>query len=339
MKKFIAFLTLTTLLLSACNDATVKTESAVNSEVSDPLPSWNEGPTKTAIINFVNDVSNKGGTKYVKPEERIATFDQDGTLWCEQPVPQLEFAAYQVKQMAVDHPEWKDTQPFKSVLEGDKNYLVNDLLHNHGQELMKLIMVTHAGMTLTEFNADVTAFMNASAHPKYGKKYTETIYQPMLELLQYLRKNEFKTYICSGGGNSLMRVFAEDVYGIVPENVIGTFAMNTFEQVDGKWQIVKGTKNFFMNDKDTKPATIDQRIGRIPIFVGGNVRSGGDIGQLTYSQTNTLPNFQLIVNHDDDVREFAYAEKDNASLNAAQEGGWHVVSMKNDWKKIFPFDN
>ncbi len=241
--------------------------------------------------------------------------------------------------MAVDHPEWKDTQPFKSVLEGDKDYLVNDLLNNHGKELMKLIAVTHAGMTLTEFNADVTAFLNASVHPKYGKKYTETTYQPMLELLHYLRKNEFKTYICSGGGNSLMRVFAEDVYGIVPENVIGTFAMNTFEQVDGKWQIVKGTKNIFMNDKDTKPATIDQRIGRIPIFVGGNVRSGGDIGQLTYSQTNTLPNFQLIVNHDDDVREFAYAEKDNKSLNAAQEGGWHVVSMKNDWKKIFPFDN
>ncbi len=205
--------------------------------------------------------------------------------------------------MAVDHPEWKDTQPFKSVLEGDKKYLVNDLLNNHGQELMKLITVTHAGMTLKEFNADVNAFLNASSHPKYGKKYTETIYQPMLELLQYLRDNNFKTYICSGGGNSFMRVFAEDVYGIVPENVIGTFAMNTFEQVDGKWQIVKGTKNIFMNDKDTKPATIEQRIGRIPIFVGGNVRSGGDIGQLTYSQTNTLPNFQLLVNHDDDVRE------------------------------------
>ena len=241
--------------------------------------------------------------------------------------------------MAVDHPEWNDTQPFKSVLEDDNEYLVNDLLNNHGKELMKLITVTHAGMTLKEFNADVKAFLNASSHPKYGKKYTETIYQPMLELLQYLRENEFKTYICSGGGNSFMRVFADDVYGIVPENVIGTFAMNTFEQVDGEWQIVKGTKNIFMNDKDTKPATIEQRIGRIPIFVGGNVRSGGDIGQLTYSQTNTLPNFQLLVNHDDDVREFAYAEKDNASLNAAKEGAWHVVSMKNDWMKIFPFDN
>ena len=310
-----------------------------NAQVTDPLPSWIDGKTKQSIIEFVEKVTTSGSPDFVPPEERIATFDQDGTLWCEQPVAQLEFAAYQVKQMAVDHPDWKDTQPFKSVLEDDNEYLVNDLLHNHGKELMKLIAVTHAGMTLKEFNADVTAFLNTSSHPKYGKKYTETIYQPMLELLQYLRKNEFKTYICSGGGNDLMRVFAEDVYGIVPENVIGTFAMNTFEKVNGEWEIVKGTKNFFMNDKDTKPAAIEQRIGRIPIFVGGNVRSGGDIGQLTYSQTNTLPNFQLLINHDDDVREFAYAEKDNASLNAAEEGGWHVVSMKNDWLKIFPFEN
>ena len=305
---------------------------------ADQLPSWNDGPTKAAIIQFVQDVTKESGPKFVPPEQRIATFDNDGTLWCEQPVPQFEFAAYQVKKMAVDHPEWNDTQPFKSVLEDDKEYLVNDLLNNHGKEIMKLIAVTHAGMTLKEFNADVKAFLNASSHPKYGKKYTETIYQPMLELLQYLRKNEFKTYICSGGGNSFMRVFAEDVYGIVPENVIGTFAMNTFEQVDGEWEIVKGSENIFMNDKATKPAAIEQRIGRIPIFVGGNVRSGGDIGQLTYSQTNTLPNFQLLVNHDDDIREFAYAEKDNKSLNAAKEGAWHVVSMKNDWKKIFPFD-
>ncbi len=305
---------------------------------ADPLPSWNDRPTKAAIIQFVQDVTKESGPKFVPPEQRIATFDNDGTLWVEQPVPQLEFVAYQIKKMAVNHPEWNQKQPFKSVLEGDKEYLVNDLLNNHGKELMKLIAVTHAGMTLKEFNADVNAFLNVSSHPKFGKKYTETIYQPMLELLQYLRDNNFKTYICSGGGNSFMRVFADDVYGIVPENVIGTFAMNTFEQVDGEWVIVKGKENIFMNDKATKPATIEQRIGRIPIFVGGNVRSGGDIGQLTYSQTNTLPNFQLLVNHDDDVREFAYAEKDNKSLNAAQEGNWHVVSMKNDWMKIFPFD-
>ena len=305
---------------------------------ADQLPSWNDGPTKAAIIQFVQDVTNSGGPKFVPPEQRIATFDNDGTLWVEQPVPQLEFAVYQIKKMAVNHPEWNETQPFKSVLEDDNEYLVNDLLNNHGKELMKIIAVTNAGMTLREFNADVKAFLDASSHAKFGKKYTETIYQPMLELLQYLRENNFKTYICSGGGNSFMRVFADDVYGIVPENVIGTFAMNTFEQVDGEWEIVKGKENMFMNDKNTKPAAIEQRIGRIPIFVGGNVRSGGDIGQLTYSSTNTLPNFQLLVHHDDEVREYAYDEKDNASLNAAKEGAWSVVSMKNDWNKIFPFD-
>ncbi len=161
-------------------------------QVTDPLPSWNDGKTKQSIIEFVERVTTSGSPDFVPPEERIATFDQDGTLWCEQPVAQLEFAAYQVKQMAVDHPEWKDTQPFKSVLEDDNEYLVNDLLHNHGKELMKLIAVTHAGMTLKEFNADVTAFLNASSHPKYGKKYTETIYQPMLELLQYYAKMNLK---------------------------------------------------------------------------------------------------------------------------------------------------
>ena len=159
----------------------------------------------------------------------------------------------------------------------------------------------------------------------------------MLELLQYLRTNGFKTFICSGGGIDFMRVFAEDTYGIVPENVIGSFAMNKFEQVDGKWKIIKAKKNLFINDGLTKPVGIDRQIGRIPIFVAGNVRSGGDIGQLTYSHTNTLPNFQLLINHDDETREFAYAEKDDASLNAAKKYGWHVVSMKDDWKQIFAF--
>ena len=204
---------------------------------------------------------------------------------------------------------------------------------------MKLFAVTHTGMPLAEFDMEAKEFFNGSRHPKFNKMYTETIYQPMLELLQYLREHDFKTYICSGGGNDFMRVIAEDTYGIVPENVIGSFAMNTFQQVDGSWKIVKDDKSLFINDKETKPAAIEQRIGRIPIFVAGNVRSGGDIGQLTYSETNSLPNFQLLINHDDDVREFAYAEKDNASLNAAEEGGWHVVSMKNDWLKIFPFEN
>lgn len=302
------------------------------------LPSWKDGATKNAIIDFVNEVIKENSSNYVQPKERIATFDQDGTLWCEQPVAQLEFVSYQINKMAKMHPEWKDKQPYKAILEGDKNYLVNDYINNHGRELMKLVVTTHAGMPLNDFNSNVKEFMNSSLHPTYNKKYSETIYQPMLELLEYLRDNEFTTYICSGGGNDFMRVFAEDVYGIVPENVVGSFAMNSFEQVDGSWNIVKQSNNLFMNDGVTKPAAIAHRIGRIPIFAAGNVRSGGDIGHLTYSKTNQLPNFQLLINHDDETREFAYSEKDNASITAANEGEWNVVSMKNDWLTIFPFE-
>ena len=310
---------------------------AMAAQTLDPLPSWSDGPTKSAIIQFVDDVTNEGGPKYVHPEERIATFDNDGTLWCEQPVAQLEFVVYRIKQLATKHPEWKDRQPYKAVLEGDKSFLVDDVANNHGKTVMELIVATHTGMPIEDFNRSVKEFLDTSLHPKYDQKDTETIYQPMLELLRYLRANGFKTYICSGGGLDFMRVFAEDTYGVVPENVIGSFAMNTFEQVDGKWTIIKDKQNLFVNDGFTKPAGIDQKIGRIPIFVAGNVRSGGDIGQLTYSHTNALPNFQMLINHDDDVREFAYAENDNASLNAAQKGGWQVVSMKKDWKRIFPF--
>jgi phosphoserine phosphatase len=339
MKKIAILISTVLIVLVGCNQPNLKTETTDSVISLNQLPSWKDGPTKSAIIQFVNEVIQEGGLNYVQPEKRIATFDQDGTLWCEQPVAQLEFVVYQIKKMADEHPEWENRLPYKAILEGDKNYLINDYVNNHGAGLMKLVVATHTGMSIENFNMEVKEFFNASRHPKFNKKYTETIYLPMLELLQYLRANDFKTYICSGGGNDFMRVIAEDTYGIVPENVIGSFAMNTFKQVDGSWKIVKDDKNLFMNDKETKPAAIEQRIGRIPIFVAGNVRSGGDIGQLTYSKANPLPNFQLLINHDDDKREFAYAEKDNASLNAAKEGDWHVVSMKNDWLKIFPFDN
>jgi phosphoserine phosphatase len=335
MKRLAILFCISMIGLTSCNQ---KTETADNLVSLDPLPGWKDGLTKSAIIQFVDDVTTNGSSNYVKPEERIATFDNDGTLWCEQPVAQLEFVSYQIKEMTISHPEWKEEQPYKSILEGDQNYLINDYINNHGKELMKLFVTTHSGMTLDEFNSDVQEFMSSSMHPTYNKKYTETVYQPMIELLEYIQNNDFKTYICSGGGNDFMRVFAEETYGIVPENVIGSFAMNSFEQVNGSWSIVKGTDNFFMNDGLTKPAAIEQRIGRIPIFVAGNIRSGGDIGQLTYSKTNKLPNFQLLVNHDDDIREFAYSEKDNASLKAAEAGQWKVVSMKNDWLTIFSFE-
>jgi phosphoserine phosphatase len=304
----------------------------------DPLPSWNDGDVKLAITQFVTSVTTKGSPDFVEPEQRIATFDNDGTLWAEQPVVQLEYAAYQIKKMSPQHPEWKTENPYKAILEGDTEYLVNDYMNNHGKEMFKLILATHAGMSIQDFNKSVLEFLHTAQHPKFNQSYNKTAYQPMLELLAYLRQNDFKTYLSSGGGVSFMRVIANDTYGIVPENVIGSFAINSFEQIDDEWKIIKGSMNMFMHDGMTKPVGIDLRIGRIPIFVGGNVRSGGDIGQLTYSQTNELPNFQLLINHDDEVREFAYAEKDNASLDAAKSGGWHMVSMKQDWRRIFLFE-
>jgi hypothetical protein len=306
-------------------------------ESADPLPSWTDGEVKLAITRFVTNVTTEGSPDFVPSAQRIATFDNDGTLWSEQPVVQLEYVAYQIKKMASQHPEWKNQAPYKAILEGDKDYLVNDYLNNHGKGLHELVVATHSGMTAQEFDKTVLEFFNTAQHPKFNLGYRKTAYLPMLELLAYLRNNDFKTYLSSGGGIDFMRVIAMKTYGIIPENVIGSSAIDSFEQVNGEWKIVKGSKNIFMHDGATKPVGIYLHIGRVPIFVAGNVRSGGDIGQLTYSQTSELPNFQLLINHDDEAREFAYAEKDNASLNAAKSGKWHVVSMKKDWLRIFPF--
>ena len=255
---------------------TVVFTAVAAAQSTDPLPSWSDGETKMAITRFVTNVTTEGSPDFVPSAQRIATFDNDGTLWAEQPVVQLEYVAYQIKKMSGQHPEWKSQDPFKAVLEGDKDYLINDYLNNHGKGLHELVLATHAGMTAQEFDEMVLEFFNTSQHPKFKKTYNQTAYQPMLELLAYLRNNGFKTYLSSGGGIDFMRVIAMDTYGIVPENVIGSFATNSFEQVDGEWKIVKGTKNIFMHDGVTKPVGINLHIGRIPIFVAGNVRSGGD---------------------------------------------------------------
>jgi len=326
------FLILTITLAIGCNDA--KTPDA--GPEPDPLPSWTEGPTRSAIVEFVRNVTTEGDPNYVPPEERIATFDNDGTLWCEQPVVQFAYIIYRIQQLAPQHPEWNGTQPFEAALKNDLDFLLNDYMSG-GQALPQLFLVTHADMSLSDFNQAVSEFFAEATHPKYGVPYTQTIYQPMLELLQYLRANGFKTYICSGGGIDFMRVMAEDTYGVVPENVIGSNGRNIFKQIEGKWQLMKKADSIFKNDKEGKPEGIDLHIGRTPIFAAGNVRSGGDIAMLTYCQTNTLPSFQLMINHDDHEREFAYSEKDNASLNAAKENRWFVVNMKSDWKQIFSF--
>jgi phosphoglycolate phosphatase-like HAD superfamily hydrolase len=302
----------------------------------DPLPSWNEGPSKQAIVAFVKKVTTEGSPDFVKPAERIATFDNDGTLWAEQPVYfQLIFAVDRVKAMAPQHPEWKDTEPFKSAIAGD----MKGLMATGKEGLMKIVAVSHANMTADEFAQSVRDWLATAKHPKTQMAYNKMIYQPMLELLDYLRANGFKTYIVSGGGIDFMRVFAEEAYGIPPEQVIGSSIGAKYEVRDGVPTIVKVPEDFFMDDKEGKPVAIYQHIGRRPIFAGGN--SDGDYQMLEYTTAGKGARFGLIVHHTEADREWAYDRDSHIGklakgLDDAKAKGWTVVDMKNDWKTIFP---
>ncbi len=299
----------------------------------DPLPSWKEGKTKQAILKFVADVTTKGGPKYVPPDDRIATFDNDGTLWCEHPVVQLAFVIDRLKQLIDQKPELRDKPAVAAALKGDVAYFEREGEH----AIAELVYLTHAGMTLDEFHELAVKFFRTAKHPKYGVLLKEATYQPMRELLAFLRDNGFKTYICSGGGIEFLRVVSQEIYGIPPKQVIGTAGVLEYQERDGKVVLVKVPKLLSFNDKQGKPAGIALHTGRVPILAAGNVRTGGDIAMLRYSQGGKHPSLQLLVNHDDAIREFAYAEKDNGSLTAAREHGWAVVSMKDDWNVIFSF--
>lgn len=303
----------------------------------DPLPSWNEGASKNAIISFVQSVSDQASPDFVKPSQRIATFDNDGTLWSEQPAYfQLFFAMDRVKEMADQHPEWKTQQPFQAVLEGD----MATLAESGEKGLIELVMATHSGMTTDEFSAMVKNWLKTAQHPTLHRPYTALVYQPMLELLDYLRANEFKTFIVSGGGIEFMRPWTEEVYGIPPEQVVGSSIVTTFEMRDGKPVLVRQPHMNFIDDKAGKPVGINQHIGRRPIFAFGN--SDGDLQMLQWS---TLAGeglrFAGIVHHTDAEREFAY-DKDShigrldVALQEAQARGWTVVDMKTDWSVIYP---
>ncbi len=302
----------------------------------DPLPSWNEGATKKAIVDFVAAVSTSGSTDYVSPENRIATFDNDGTLWPEQPMyTQLAFALDRVKAMAPLRPEWKDKQPFKAVIEGDLKALAD--AGEHG--LLELVMATHTGMTTDEFAKIVTDWLATAKHPKFKKPYTELVYQPMLELLAYLRANEFKTYIVSGGGIEFMRPWSKAVYGIPPEQVIGSSIKTKFEMRDGRPRLFRLPEINFIDDKAGKPVGINQYIGRQPIAAFGN--SDGDLQMLQWTTLGGGRRFGLIVHHTDAEREYAYDRKSpfgklDKALDAAESDQWTVVDMKRDWKVIFP---
>jgi hypothetical protein len=303
---------------------------------ADRLPSWNDGPAKQSIITFVEKVTKAGSPDFVPVPERIATFDNDGTLWCEKPLPvQLYFVLDRVKALAPQHPEWQTTEPFASILKGD----LNAALAGGERALVKLVMVTHTGNTTVEFEKIVKGWIATAKHPKTGKLYTEMVYQPMLEVLSYLRANGFKTFIVSGGGIEFMRPWAEKTYGIPPEQVVGSSVKTKFELRDGQPVLVRLPEVNFNDDKGGKPVGINQHIGRRPIAAFGN--SDGDLQMLQYTGAGSGARFCLYVHHDDAAREYAYDRKDHLAkldqgLDEAAAKGWTVVSMKNDWKTVHP---
>ena len=307
-------------------------------QAADPLPSWNEGTAKQAIKLFIKDVSTEGGPKFVSPAERIAVFDNDGTLWAEQPMyVQLLFALERVKTLAPQHPEWKDKEPFASLLKGD----MKEALAGGEHAILEIIMATHAGNTTEEFSQTVKDWLATARHPKTGRPYTDMVYQPMLELLEYLRINGFKTYIVSGGGIEFMRPWSERVYGIPPEQVIGSSIVTKFEFRDGIPVLVRLPELNFFDDKEGKPVAINQHIGRRPIAAFGN--SDGDLQMLQWTTAGAGARFALYVHHTDGEREWAYDRKSSIGrldkgLDEARQKGWTVVDMKQDWKVIFPLE-
>jgi hypothetical protein len=306
---------------------------------SDPLPSWNDGKAKQSIIEFVTKVTTLGSPDFVTVPERIAVFDNDGTLWAEQPMYfQLIFALDRVKVLAPRHPEWKDKEPFASLLKGD----LKAALAGGERAIAQIVMATHAGMTTEEFEQIVKDWIATAKHPKFKKPYTECVYQPMLELLAYLRANGFKTFIVSGGGIEFMRPWTEKVYGIPPEQVVGSSIKTKFEMLDGKPVLVRLPGINFVDDKSGKPVGINSHIGRQPIASFGN--SDGDQQMLEWTQAGNGARLMMLVHHDDAEREFAYGAKSHigtfsdALMAEAKQKGWTVISMKNDWKRIFTFE-
>ena len=304
----------------------------------DSLPSWNQGAAKQSIVEFVAKVTKKGSPDFVPVAERIAVFDNDGTLWAEQPMYfQAFFIFDRIKALAPQHPEWKTKEPFASVLKGD----VKAALAGGEHALLEMAMATHAGMTTTEFEKIVSDWITAAKHPKTGRLYTEMVYQPMLELLAYLRANGFKTFIVSGGGIEFMRPWAERVYRIPPEQVIGSSIKTKFEMRDGRPVLVRLPELNFIDDKDGKPVGIQQHIGRRPIAAFGN--SDGDLQMLQWIAAGSGPRFCLYVHHTDAEREWAYDRNSSIGrldkgLDEAKARGWTIVSMKDDWKRVFAFE-
>lgn len=315
----------------------IEAQNSENITHSDPLPSWNTGASKKAIIEFVTKTTKEGTTDFVPEADRIATFDNDGTLWSEQPIYfQVAFAIDQVKAMAPQHPEWKTQQPFKALLEDD----MKTALAGGAEGLLPVLAVTHTGMTTEAFEQTVKDWMATATHPITKKHYNTMIYQPMVELLQYLRANGYKTFIVSGGGIDFMRPWIEQAYGIPPYQVVGSSGKMKYEMVDGKPVIMKLAELNFNNDDDGKPIGIHEYIGKRPVFAAGN--SDGDYEMLEWTTSATgYPRFGMFVHHTDAEREYAYDRgshigKLEKGLDDAAKNNWTIVDMKNDWAKIYP---
>jgi phosphoserine phosphatase len=326
------------LFVASCQNKKVeKATKEIKQEIRhDHLPSWNKGAAKMAIIQFVKDVTTKGGMYYVEPKDRIAVFDNDGTLWVESPMyTQILFAFDRIKELAPSHPEWKTTQPFKALLEGDmKTFGAMGM-----KGVLEVMMATHTGMTAEEFKQEALDWLASTKQKKFNRLYTECVYQPQIELLEYLRAHDFKTFICSGGGIQFMRPWTEKVYGIPPYQVVGSSVISDFKIQKGKPVIIRMPKIDFINDKAGKPVGIYEHIGKRPIFAFGN--SDSDMQMIEYTMAGDGPRICLFVHHTDAEREYAYDRKSHVgtldkALDQAKAKGWYIVDMKKDWNRIFP---
>ena len=309
-----------------------------SARAADPLSSWNDTAGKKAIVDFVEKVTRDGSVDFVKPEERIATFDNDGTLWVEQPnYTQVTFAIDEVVAMAPQHPEWRETEPFKAILAHDREAILRFSI----QDFEKVVAVTHSGMTVQQFQEIVKKWLAEAKHPRFKRPYTECVYQPMLELMQYLRNNGFKTYIVTGGGQEFVRAFAGQTYGVPPEQVVGSMGKVKYEyNKEGQPELIKLPEVLLIDDKTGKPEGINMVIGRRPVGAFGN--STGDQQMLEYTGAGDGARLMMLVHHDDAKREYAYGAESkigtfsDALMDEAKKKGWVVISMKDDWATIFP---
>ncbi len=328
------------LVFVSCKTTTKEPQNTQTTtiEIKDPLSSWNDVTSKSNIIAYVSDVTNPKSKNFIPIKNRIATFDNDGTLWSEQPAYfQLFFTIDKVKAMADSHPEWKTEQPFKAVLENN----MEEFAKQGERGLLKLLLATHSGNTTVEFKSEVKEWIKTAKHPTKNVTYDKLVFQPMIELLKYLKSNDFKVYIVSGGGIDFMRAFLPEIYNIPEEQIIGSRIKTEFDYNNGNPVIKRVAEVDFINDKDTKPLNIQKIIGKKPIFASGN--SDGDLQMMQWTASNKYKSFMLYVHHTDSVREWAYDRNShigrlNKGLDQAINDGWTIIDMKNDWKVIYPFE-